>query len=83
MTSRLVETLFPFRDFPHDLAQFLAFARREGSVLNAYKEHAQAVDRALPIRVIFSSNGMLIFPAAICRTGTYCRRTTPAAPQGV
>jgi hypothetical protein len=59
---RLVETLFPFRDFPHDLAQLLALARREGSMLNAYKEHAQAVDRVIADQGYFFVKWNALFP---------------------
>jgi hypothetical protein len=59
---RLVETLFPFRDFPHDLAQLLALARREGSILNAYKEHAQAVDRVIADQGYFFVKWNALFP---------------------
>jgi hypothetical protein len=60
--KRLVETLFPFRDFPHDLAQFLDFARREGGMLNAYKEHAQAVDRIIADQGYFFIKWNVHFP---------------------
>ncbi len=51
--KRLVDMLFPFRDFPRDLAQFLVSSRKEGGIRKSYKEHAQAVDRVIADRGYF------------------------------
>jgi hypothetical protein len=61
--KRLVETLFPFREFPRDLVQFFVSSRREaGGIADIYKEHAAAVAQVIADRGYFFMKGHAHFP---------------------
>jgi hypothetical protein len=61
--KRVVEALFPFRDFPRDLVQFLFSSRREGGgILDTYKEHTRAVDQVIADQGYFFIKGHAHFP---------------------
>lgn len=59
----LANLLFPFRNFPRDLALFLVLSRSEGGIVNSYKENARTVRDVAASRGYYFIKGQSHFPS--------------------
>ncbi len=58
----LVNLLFPFREFPRDLALFLFLSKNEGGLINHYKENALTVRRVITDKGYYFIKGQSHYP---------------------